>query len=300
MTKSISDEKYNAICRAILENSGVSFFNIDYKSETVFFSFIDRKGAREKRCMSIEAARKLLEKMMHPDFSLSAGLMRESKDESLSGEMRVLANCDGDGYRWYRVCCNRSYDKNGEVCEISGTMSDIDRIEKKIRNLEKRADSDSMTGLYNRLATEMMINEALMERGGAGAMFMIDIDDFKKVNDTMGHHAGDLLIRAASACIASVFREDDIVGRVGGDEFVAFAPHLLGRDMVEKKARDIVETIRTVNIPGVQTKTCSVGVAVLRGGLHSFEQGFKMADKALYQAKKEGKDGYCVADGEEQ
>ncbi len=292
----VSEAKYNDICRRIVESSALLYFDLDYDTRTVFYSYVDSSGLRQMKTFAMEEGDAAFQRTLHPDFSLSIANFREEK--ALHGDegFRFMADFYGNGYRWY--CARIVYmQEEGEAAnEIIGTIADIDGTERKIRGLQKRADSDSMTGLYNRIATETMINEALMGAGGVGALFMIDIDNFKKVNDTMGHHAGDLLIRAASACIAGVFREDDIVGRVGGDEFVAFAPLLVKREHVEKKAKKIVEAIHNISIPGMRTNTCSVGAAVLGGGMHTFEDAFKLADKALYQAKQAGKDSYSVTE----
>ncbi len=294
--KRVSTQAYGKLCAKILENSGASYFSIDYVAQEVFYSGIDKNGARRNNYYSFAQAQEKIQSVLQNDSGLSIPFLRALCDEKVKAELRFAADMDGNGFRWYKMQFARVRGEANAITEITGIITDIDRLERKIKRLEKRADSDPMTGLYNRLATETLINNALIEAGGEGAIFMIDIDDFKKVNDTMGHHAGDLLIRAASACIASIFREADVVGRVGGDEFVAFAPHLLRREHVENKAREIVEEMRAADISGAQAKTCSVGAVILKGGMHTFEEGFQLADKALYKAKSLGKNGYYLLD----
>lgn len=96
-------------------------------------------------------------------------------------------------------------------------------LRQEIRELQKRATKDSVSGLLNRMAAEQLVKDRLREQkaGDNCALFIIDLDDFKKVNDQYGHLAGDHAIAQSAKILSGLFRASDIVGRLGGDEFIA-------------------------------------------------------------------------------
>ena len=98
------------------------------------------------------------------------------------------------------------------------------RQDSYLKDLQRRASMDMLSGLLNRAATERAIKDRLLEmgQGDTCALFIVDLDNFKQVNDMLGHQAGDQAIRQAAEKLSSLFRASDIVGRLGGDEFAAF------------------------------------------------------------------------------
>ena len=158
------------------------------------------------------------------------------------------------------------------------------------------AVTDGLTGLYNRrYLTERMAEQDA--EGGAVSLLVVDLDHFKRVNDTFGHVAGDTVLREAAARIASVCRATDVVARYGGEEFVVLLP-----DTGEEEARRLAERIRTTlrqapvaDSAGSIPITASVGVATRAGaGIHRLMES---ADRALYRAKEEGRDRVVAVAG---
>ena len=173
-------------------------------------------------------------------------------------------------------------------------------LRQEIRELQKRATKDSVSGLLNRMAAEQFVKDRLREQkaGDNCALFIIDLDDFKKVNDQYGHLAGDHAIAQSAKILSGLFRASDIVGRLGGDEFIVFLSGKLTEQFVREKAAAVCESLQIAvgENPGF-TLTASVGVFLSRAENEHFEGLYQSADLALYRAKKGGKHTFCLNRG---
>ena len=126
-------------------------------------------------------------------------------------------------------------------------------------------------------------------------MFFIDLDKFKQVNDTLGHAAGDEALISTAQAIRAQFRECDVVGRFGGDEFVVFAP-CIGREMAEQKAERLVQAgsfLLDAPPDGQIHLTASVGVYMVTPP-ETLDDAVRRADEAMYRAKEKGRSQYCI------
>lgn len=160
-------------------------------------------------------------------------------------------------------------------------------------DLQNKADTDQLTDLYNKMATERMIKEYIEGEGknSTSMLFLIDVDNFKKINDTMGHAFGDKVLSQLGHQIRAWFRVNDIVGRIGGDEFMIFVKDIKNPSVIEKEGARIMQFFEGFSV-GEYTKyspTASVGGAVYPNDASDFESLYKAADIAVYEAKKEGK-----------
>ena len=125
---------------------------------------------------------------------------------------------------------------------------------------------------------------------------MIDMDDFKKVNDTYGHLKGDELLKKTASVMAEHVPPSAIVGRVGGDEFMMFLPGPYDRELGEKAARGLIREISRILSQMKLEQSCSVGIAAICQKGETFERAYKRADQALYCAKSLGKNTFCWAE----
>lgn len=152
--------------------------------------------------------------------------------------------------------------------------------------------TDALTGLHNRDYLEKKLQE-LLDEGHAGALFMLDLDNFKEINDTYGHIVGDKTLQLFAEVLKNYSREDDIICRLAGDEFVTFYPELTDRDIAARKAGDIIRTfaekMASLGYPGVVS--VSIGIMLAKGG-EEFATLYNMADKSLYYVKNNGKNAY--------
>ncbi len=166
------------------------------------------------------------------------------------------------------------------------------RSNEKKRELEDKADTDLLTGLNNKLATERKIKTYMAQNPQSQSMlFLFDIDNFKKINDTMGHAFGDEVLRSLGTQIGAIFRASDIVGRVGGDEFMVFLKGITDEEIILKEARKVENFFKSFQA-GEYVKyaaTASIGVAIFPQEGADFESLYKAADQGLYKAKKRGK-----------
>lgn len=160
------------------------------------------------------------------------------------------------------------------------------------RDLENKADTDLLTGLNNKIATERKIKDAL-EYGhdSQHLLLLFDIDNFKKINDTMGHAFGDQVLKSLGEQLSQEFRKSDILGRTGGDEFTFLIKDLKSDDIVIKECEKIIKFFNHFQIGDYvkYSATASIGAAVYPRDGKDFDELYKSADNALYEAKKLGK-----------
>ena len=160
--------------------------------------------------------------------------------------------------------------------------------------IEKRADTDPLTGLLNRTAFSERMNNLLKQsgRGALYALLMLDLDHFKQINDTYGHSAGDeTLIHFGEVLVACV-RAEDMVCRLGGDEFFVCLCRFTSRLAIQSRAKHICEQITAAFPQNMQVST-SIGIAVGPDDGTDFETLYHKADSALYHVKEHGKNGYA-------
>ncbi|MCA1798322.1 MAG: EAL domain-containing protein [Xanthomonadaceae bacterium] len=163
--------------------------------------------------------------------------------------------------------------------------------------VEHLAFHDSLTELPNRAYFTRFLTQtiALSKRNGRQfGVFLLDLDRFKVINDTLGHGAGDELLREISSRLKSVLRESDFVARIGGDEFVILVPETTAERQLSRVAERILEaTSRPVSLPGSEVRvTVSIGIALFPDDGGDHEALLKHADVAMYHAKAEGKNNY--------
>lgn len=154
---------------------------------------------------------------------------------------------------------------------------------------------DALTGILNRGGGQERVLSCLKEHE-SGAFLLMDIDNFKKINDTYGHDAGDQVLQEAAKVLAKVFRSTDIVMRFGGDEFAVYAVSLTDPEITREKLAQILEGVHTI-VPGgdaSQTVSCCIGCCICDGFSTDFETLYHEADEMLYRVKKDSKDGFLM------
>jgi len=185
---------------------------------------------------------------------------------------------------------------SGHLC-VMLSAKDIHAKKQEEQRLVEAAMLDKMTGLLNRATTMENIQQILEEETEkTHVLYMIDIDNFKSLNDTLGHQKGDEFLIALAAEIKGCFRESDVVGRIGGDEFFTFMRNVSGYAVMERKANELLSAINRAcaKYPCVQMSG-SIGISVYPENGLGLETLYEQADLALYEAKRKGKKQYVFA-----
>ena len=202
------------------------------------------------------------------------------------------------GYIWLKMVVIFIPNKNRDGVERVYVMfkNINDKKRQEIEYMYK-ARIDALTGINNREYTEILIKQYLEEnQDNKGVYVLIDIDDFKQINDTFGHIAGDEVLKRTAKAIKDTVGENDIVGRFGGDEFVVFLKNCEDNKIAKTKLSDIVKSIEHKYSEGKKSINvrCSAGATIATNSNCSLDELFKIADDNLYEAKKAGKNTFTI------
>ncbi|MGN0504918.1 MAG: EAL domain-containing protein [Lachnospiraceae bacterium] len=224
---------------------------------------------------------------------------------------RGVAQTDGKAYAEVRIKCNDTYrwislttrllcDMDGVPKSVIGRISDIDAKKKEELRLREEATKDSLTGLLNRVAfreeAEKMLDEAAEGHGSLLAMLILDIDNFKSINDRYGHLYGDTVLLAMSEAMREVAEEGDLLGRFGGDEFTMFLRDYKSVSELSKRIEQLRKQFCTACATDMEAGriTCSIGAAFYGEDGVSLTDLLSNADTALYYVKENGKNNYAL------
>lgn len=207
------------------------------------------------------------------------------------------------------------YQRSGErwrVVHLHQSMPDLEQqdgeyypktLTRQVREAQDLAERmsrlarlDSLTGLLNH-RTFFEEGGRYLELGGAFWCFMVDLDDFKMVNDTLGHLAGDEVLKAIAATLRSAVRNQDLVGRVGGDEFAILCAGPQGRAEISAVAGRILRMVADKGQNYACWPGMSIGIAKVRGG-ENLQEAFRRADEAMYRVKGGTKNDFALDAGE--
>lgn len=186
-----------------------------------------------------------------------------------------------------------SFKKEGE---FYGMILDKTYEEEARNRIEKISETDGLTKLLNRRGLENRLKDIFKSNNSNGVLIIFDLDNFKSVNDILGHPIGDEVLKIFSRCLTNSFRENDIISRIGGDEFVVFINKNMELDTLSKKLDGLLNNIRSdlnyyYKNYGLST---SIGVAYRDNHINTYEELYEEADKGLYKAKNLGKDGFYI------
>ena len=164
------------------------------------------------------------------------------------------------------------------------------------RMLQKERDMDKLTGFLNKAAIENQIKDHLSISHQQGALVIMDIDNFKTINDNYGHAYGDLVLNQTAKCIREIVPEKCLCGRFGGDEFLLFLPDISRSELIDLLDTLSREMVSTIQLPNPENNfSCSIGVAVYPLLGRDYPTLFKIADTALYEVKNTAKNGWKIA-----
>jgi diguanylate cyclase (GGDEF)-like protein/PAS domain S-box-containing protein len=287
---------------------GHARFESAFANAPIGMALVDMKGVwlqvNDALCRITGYARDELKATTLPDITYpdDIHLDADSRQELLTGRIpsyqveKRYRHAQGY-YFWVLLTVSLVCDDEGKALYVVSQVQDISERKQLAERLEYLIDHDFLTGLFNRHRFEQELareNERVVRYGTKGAVLIIDLDNFKDVNDAFGHAAGDDLLRGVAGALRNRIRQTDVLARVGGDEFAVLLPET-DADQAEVVADGIVKALsRHVAVLGGRSirLTVSVGVALFDG--LSAEELLASADFAMYEAKEAGRNRFAL------
>ncbi len=232
--------------------------------------------------------------MLGPDVLAGlAKLSRASLDSattvSLPGHVAMTAGREGPG-RALRLGASPLFDASGRTEGVVLVLNDITDSVAAAEELAHQATHDALTGLPNRLLLRDRMRQVLARRdAGIAAVMFVDLDRFKRINDSLGHQQGDSVLNTLAGRLRATCRAGDTVARWGGDEFMIILQGLSDREAVARVAAKVMHAVgQTISLDDVDFRfTCSIGVAIAHEDSSDADILFAMADTAMYRSKSQ-------------
>lgn len=229
------------------------------------------------------------------DLPVVRQCLMDACQSPVRGTLEFLGRYFCDEYHWQRMRYVSVGDEHGRVYRIVGCVSDVNDERMLHNQLQMRAQRDGTTGLMNKDTGRLSIEKALqdMQDDQKDAVFFVDLDNFKKINDSMGHMEGDTVLRKLAECLGALFRQDDIIARFGGDEFIVYMHNAQNVETLIKKADRLIADVNQLCLKNGEPVRCSVGMTIAHAK-EGFIEVFERIDAALYLAKTAGKNQHHI------
>lgn len=225
------------------------------------------------------------------------GACRWESTGSIDYRLNVAPAGKEPAYAWYRTIYRSIPGSRGNIIRIIGRSYDVSADRRIQEQLSEEMRLDPLTRIFNKVAAGEEVDRFLAGRpAGTHVLFLIDIDNFKRINDTFGHTVGDTVISDIAQIIKTQFEKTDIVARVGGDEFLAFM-----KDTTLEQAKERAKALcresakRLIGDDAIVNITLSIGLAVYGEDGEDYETLFARADRAMYHTKGNGKNNFSFA-----
>ncbi|PYF08348.1 sensor domain-containing diguanylate cyclase [Ureibacillus chungkukjangi] len=274
-----------------------TFFSFNYRSQEYLFS----KGV--EKLLGLTQAEfnsdiTIVKQVVHKE---DIPILEEIQRDLVMGKIvrrEVKIVHPGDGEKWVLFKAHPFKNSEGLLEKVNGQFEDITRQKELEFELKRMAYFDELTDIPNRKMLDRQIQKALVRskrhQHNFSLMF-IDLDDFKQVNDTLGHDAGDQLLIDVVSRINNCIREEDVISRIGGDEFIVMFEET-GKEVIEQIAKRLIALVAepyTINNQSVSI-SLSIGISMYPDDGEDKETLIKAADKAMYSAKNNGKNNYQI------
>lgn len=284
--------KYKERLKIALKAAKICVFEVDIKQQlyTFFENAEDIFGVSGQQILKdvqpfsvlppVEYQEAVLNYFSHPDdrYSIEKAFQSIFSGESTTYQARMKAGCTD--FIWCKIDVTPIVN-DGETVRMIGVITDISSFKEKTDILERRTILDSFTGLYNKNYSEKLICEtisSLYDR--KHALILIDLDNFKEINDNFGHASGDMVLKSISKNLKNAFGKSDIIGRFGGDEFIVFVKNISDISLL----RDKLNLLTNADDNSMKV-TKSIGVSIFPQDGNTFGELFEKADHAMYKAK---------------
>ena len=224
---------------------------------------------------------------MYDAISLDTINRKLSENEEYVSSYRVMDNGEVHYYQFTYILINANIPGSAMLAGFKN-VDDVVASAKERQNLEILASTDIMTGILNRGSGERKVIDA-MANNKTGMLCILDVDNFKSINDEFGHNIGDKVIRGIADVLKQAFRDHDIIFRLGGDEYAAYIQNLCDEDAGKAIMDRVFTGISKMDIPEIKSKKICVSAGATffkEGSKASFEELYKLADRGVYESKK--------------
>lgn len=233
--------------------------------------------------------------LVHPDhLQKFMGVLEKASEHPVRGELEYLSKVSNGEFQWHKTIYSSIADETGTVLCVLGRIYNIHESVTKRRDMIHKVETDFLTGLLNKGTANDRISVWLKQNPTKEAhMIMLDLDDFKNINDRYGHSFGDEVLKETAKVLSECFAPPHLLSRFGGDEFIIFVVDEPTK-LVESRVDDMMHRLAQERTEMKQSLKCSVGIAARVSKEDGFEELFNRADNAMYIAKKKGKNRYCI------
>lgn len=275
-------------------------FEWDIRMDTLNFSSNWRKKFGYEPIGDEISGRIPLSENIHPeDMPAFMKIMKDTAAGKPYNETEFRIKNSKKRYSWCRIRATTQFDDAGCPVKAVGVITDINAEKKEKQKLLKLTQRDPLTGIYNKVATNTLVSRRMkdFDFNVLQALLIIDIDFFKAVNDSYGHLAGDKIISAVAEHLKTHVHTGDVVGRIGGDEFLVYLSNVENEEAALEKAQFLHAILGQLTPKeGAHPITCSIGMAIFPHGAVEYSSLFQYADAALYLRKNKGRNGVTVYD----
>ncbi len=233
--------------------------------------------------------------LVHPDhIRYFMDTLDKASRMPMRGELEYLSKVSNGEFQWHKTFYSSIADKSGRVISVLGRIQNVHETATRQQEMIHKVETDFLTGLYNKGAATDKITKWMKDNSTREAhLIMLDLDDFKNINDRYGHSFGDEILKEVARAIEESFAENCLCSRFGGDEFIIFVMDEPVRN-AECRVDDLMHRLMVDVTSMEQPLMCSAGIASRVSKQDEFEDLFNRADNAMYTAKKSGKNRYFV------
>lgn len=233
----------------------------------------------------------LTEKVLQQIFNSAAHLSQDGDKIEFEDEVSVAGLS-----LWLNGTMELVLRKNEDKF-IQTTFMDMTNRKNRENQMKQQSEIDALTGVFNKGTAEALCRAYLQtDHQHPAILFTLDLDNFKMANDSYGHQYGDQVLSKFAAAIRQIFGNSDIIGRIGGDEFIILMKEPADNDLLAAKAQEICRQAEKVSHKNNKSLvSCSIGIAIQTAQETSYDELFRKSDQALYKAKRAGKKGWCFS-----
>lgn len=265
-------------------------FRLDLKTATIHYYGPVMKGFGLSKIESDFPDFLIERKVIHPQDEEVFLHMAHEMYRGVERQTSFRVHTKEGEHLWHECDYIITRDAKGEPSEAVGVI----RNKQEEKNLEEKMNTDPLTGCMTKYAFEIGVSALIHEGKRKHSVFVVDIDNFKSINDNLGHHFGDIVLKEIGEGLREIFRESDSVGRIGGDEFMILIKNTAEEEALENKAKQVLALLNKVYRSNQQAYRISgsVGIAKFPYDGKTFHELYVNGDKALYASKNSGKNTF--------